>query len=288
MKPSKKIILYTAYVIGITVFFLYYLFPSDALKGYLAYRLSQGNPDISVNINHVSPVLPPGIKLHDVGISHRNEALVDLDSLKITPGLLSIFSSKKTARFKGRLNAGTVSGRAEVDTLNNKRAEKIEGTISGVQVQGIPALQRLTVHKVAGSLAGNFVIANTGANRSVNSILALSECRIDFGQPVFSLNSLAFRNISAELVLNKNTLVVKKCSARGDQVDADISGTIVLNGGGRQNALNLKGSVKPHHVLLTKIESSIPTDLLRQQKSGKAGFAFKIGGTMDAPDVTLN
>ncbi len=62
MKISKKSLLYAAYIIGITGFFLYYLFPSDMLKKYLEYRLSQGNPDISVTIDRVSPTAATGHK----------------------------------------------------------------------------------------------------------------------------------------------------------------------------------------------------------------------------------
>jgi len=288
IKPSKKTLLYTVYVIGITFFFLYYLFPSDAIKGYLAYRLSRGNPDISVTIRRVSPVLPPGIKLHNVGIAHRNRALIDLVSLKITPGLLSFFGSKKTASFNGRLKAGTVSGRAEIDSRDNKHAEKIEGTISGVQVQGIPALQRLSPHKVSGSLDGDFMITNTGPNPSMTGNLALSNCRIEFDQPVFSQDSLGFNNIAADLALNRSTLVIKKFSARGNQLDADISGSIALNSGGRQKALNLTGSVTPHHLLLAKIENSLPVHFLRQQKAGEKAISFRIGGTIEVPEFRLN
>jgi type II secretion system protein N len=288
LKISRRTLSYIAYVIGITFFFLYYLFPSDAIKGYLAYRLSRENPDISVTIRRVSPVLPPGIKLHDVGIAHRNRALIDLVSLKITPGLLSFFSSKKTASFNGRLKAGAVSGRAEIDSRDNKRAQKIEGTISGVQVQGIPALQRLSPHKVSGSLDGDFMITSTGPNPSMTAKLALSNCRIEFDQPVFSLDSLGFNNITADLALNRSTLVIKKFSARGNQLDADISGTIALNSGGRQKALNLTVSVTPHHLLLAKIETSLSVEFLRQQKAGKKAISFRIGGTVDVPEFSLN
>ena len=75
MKPSKTTLLYTLYIIGITLFFLWYLFPSDTLKDYLAYRLGQSNPDVTVTIDRISPVLPPGIKLHEVDFSHQNMAL---------------------------------------------------------------------------------------------------------------------------------------------------------------------------------------------------------------------
>ena len=288
IKPSKKTLLYAAYIIGITVFFLYYLFPSEAVKDYVAYKMSRANPGISVTIDHVSPVLPPGIKLHDVGIAHGNKALIDLDSVKITPGLLSFFSSTKAARFKGRVNAGTVQGWAEVDSRSDQHTEKTEGTISGVQVQGIPALQHLSAHKISGNLGGDFMIVGTGPNRSITGKLTLSDCRIDFDQPVIGLSSLGFSNIDADLVLHKGTLVIKKCSARGNQLDADISGTIALNRGGHQNALNLNGSITPHHALLAKIENSIPADFLRQKKAGKTAISFMIGGTVEVPNFSLN
>ena len=232
--------------------------------------------------------MPPGIKLHDVGIAQGNKALIELDSVKITPGLLSFFSSTKTARFKGRVKAGTVQGWAEVDSRSDQRTEKIEGTISGVQVQGIPALKRLTAHKISGTLGGDFMITGTGPNRSMTGKLTLSDCRIDFDQPVIGQPSLGFRNVEADLVLNKGTLVIKKCSARGNQLDADISGSIALNQDSHQNALNLNGSVTPHHGFLAKIETSIPAGFLRQKKAGKTAISFIIGGTVEAPDFRLN
>ena len=103
MKISKISLLYGVYIIAMTGFFLYYLFPSETLKTYLAYRLSQGNPDITVTIDRVSPVIPPGINLHDVGIVHQNKALVDVANLKIMPGILSLFSDKSTVNFKGHV-----------------------------------------------------------------------------------------------------------------------------------------------------------------------------------------
>jgi type II secretion system protein N len=287
IKPSKKTLLYTAYIIGITVIFLYYLFPSDAVRDYVVYKITRGNPGVSVTIDRVSPVLPPGIKLHDVGIAHGNRAIVDLDSLKITPGLLSFFSNTKTARFKGRVNGGTVNGWAEVDSSKNQPAEKIEGTISGIQVQGVPALKHLSAYKISGNLGGDFTIGGAGPRRSMTGKLTLSDCRIDFDQPIIGQSSLSFKNINAELVLNKGTLVIKKFSARGNQLNADISGTIALNRSGRGNALNLNGSVTPHHGFLAKIGNSIPADLLQQKKAGKTTISFIIGGTVEVPEFRL-
>ena len=286
--PSRKAIGYTVYIVGITAFFLYFLFPSDAVKGYVAYQLGRVDPDIDISIDRVSPVMPPGIKLHDVGISRGNRTLINLKSVKITPELLSIFSSKKTARFRGRLHAGIIDGWVEIDNRNDQRTEKIEGTISDVRVQTIPVLKHLTPHKISGNLGGDFTIGSAGPRRSMTGKLTLSDCLIDFDQPIIGQSSLSFKNINAELVLNKGTLVIKKFRARGNQLNADISGTIALNRSGRGNALNLNGSVTPHHGFLAKIGNSIPADLLQQKKAGKTTISFIIGGTVEAPDFRID
>jgi len=285
MKISKISLLYVVYIIAITGFFLYYLFPSDTLKTYLAYRLSQGNPDITVTIDRVSPVIPPGINLHDVGIVHQNEALIDLDSLKIMPGILSLFSDKSTVNFKGRVNAGTFSGRAEIGDNSGGQEIKCDGKISGIQVQGIPALQRLPAEKISGVANGNFTYASAGPNRSLEGKLTLSQCRIELNNAVFNLKSLEFRDIDTDLMLKNDTLTIKRTSAKGNQMDADLTGTIGLTG---KSALNLTVSVTPHHLLLAKIEKTLPLDFLRKKKAGKAAISFKIDGTLDEPGFSLN
>jgi type II secretion system protein N len=288
MKISKKSLLYTVYIIGITGFFLYYLFPSDTLKTYLAYRLSQGNPDITVTIDHVSPVIPPGINLHDVGIVHQNKVLVDLDNLKIMPTILSLFSDKSTVNFKGRINAGTFSGRAEIDDNSGRLEVKGDGRISGIQVQGIPAIQRLPADKIAGVLNGNFTYATAGPNRSLEGKLTLSQFRIELNKAVFNLKSLEFRDIDADLMLKNDTLTINNTSARGNQLDADLTGTIGLTDKTGENALDLTVSVTPHHLLLAKIEKTLPMDFLRKKEAGKGAISFIIDGTLDEPGFSLN
>lgn len=288
MKLSRKSLLYTAYIIAITGFFLYYLFPSDTLKRYLEYRLSEGNPDIAVSIDRVSPAFPPGIKLHQVGIAHLNESLIDLENLKLMPAILSLFSDKTTVNFKGRVNTGTVSGRAQLNGNSGAQTVKIGGRISGVQVQGIPALQRIPADKISGVLNGDFAYANAGPNRSLSGELNLAQCRIELKNPLFSLKSLEFKGIDADLELRNEILDIKSSSARGNQLDADITGTIALKDRTGKNALDLSISVTPHHLLLAKIEKTIPLDLLRQQKAGKDAISFKVNGTWDKPDFSLN
>ena len=288
MKISKKSIYYTIYIIAITGIFLYYLFPSDTLKTYLAYRLSQGNPDVTITIDRVSPVIPPGISLYNVGIEHQNKALIDLEKLKLMPGILSLFSEKTTVNFKGYVNAGTISGRAELDGNSGIQEVKGDGWISGIQVEGIPALQRLPADKIAGVLNGNFTFANVGSDRSLAGKLTLSKSKIELKKAVFNVKSLEFRDIDADLILENDTLTIEQTKARGNQLDADLTGTIALTGRTGKQTMNLSVSVTPHHLLLAKIEKNIPMDFFRNKKAGEAAISFIIDGTLDKPNFSLN
>ena len=289
MKPSKKTLAYTVYVIGITIFFLWYLFPSDSLKAYLSQRLAQGNPAVKITIDRISPVLPPGIKLYNVGIAHQNRPLIDLANVKVMPGLGSLFSQTTTVNFKGRVCEGTLNGQAQFGDRQQGAGIKIEGWISGVQVQQISALKQFSENRISWALGGNFVYDGSASTPSLAANLSLANCRVELATPVFNQKSFDFKTIATDLAMQNNSLQIEQLSARGSQLDLDLNGSIALNQSDPdQNALNLTGKLTPHHVFLAKIEKEIPVDFLRKKQAGKNAFAFKVDGTLDEPGFSLN
>lgn len=289
MKPSKKTILYTAYIIGMTLFFLWYLFPSDTLKGYLAYRLSLGNPDVNVTIDRISPVLPPGLKLDGVDIIDQNMTLIEVQSLKVMPGLGSLFSDTTTVKFNGRVYDGTLNGRAEINADPKGGGIKIVANFAGVQVQQISALQELSDHQFSGGLGGNLAYGDGPGNQNISANLTLDNCRLDLATAVLSQKSFEFKQIKADLTLQNRTVVIRGFSATGNQMDLKLAGRVSLDKSDpAKNALNLTGTVTPHHVFLAKIEKDIPVDFLRNKKTGQTAIAFKVDGTMEDPIFSLN
>ncbi|UCD80771.1 MAG: type II secretion system protein GspN [Desulfobacterales bacterium] len=289
MKPSKRTLLYTAYIIGVTIFFLWYLFPSDTLKAYLAHRLNQVNSDVTVTIGKASLVLPPGIKLQEVVIARKTMTLIDLKSLKVMPELRSLFSDKTTVNFKGGVYEGSLAGRMEIGDAPQGHEIKIDGNIAGIQVQQISNLKQLTEHEISGSLEGNFTYADTKPGQSLSGNLTLTNCRIILAEPVFNQKSFEFKNIRTDLTLQNNILVIKQFSAKGNQLDLNLAGDIgLITGDPAKNRLNLTGTVTPHHVFLAKIENDIPVEMLRNKKTGSTAISFKVDGTMDDPGFSLN
>lgn len=288
LKPSKTTLLYIAYIFGVTLFFLWYLFPSDTMKDYLAYRLSQGNPAVEVTIDRISAALPPGIRLHGVDIAHRNMTVMELESLKIMPGLTSIFSDTPAVIFKGQVYDGTVSGRAEIGDSEGS-GTKIEGNIAGVQVEQISTLQQFSDHDIEGRLGGNFMFTAAKRNPELTGKFTISPCRLDLATALFNQSSFEFNNVAADLALRNRNLVINEFNATGSQLDLKINGRIRLNRrNAAKNELNLTGSVTPHHVFLAKIEKDIPVSFLRNKKGGQRAISFKIRGTLEDPGFSLN
>lgn len=288
MRPSKKTILYTAYIIGISIFFLWYLFPSEVLKDYLAYRLSQGNPEVVVRIDRISPVLPPGIKLHEVDISHREMALLEFQSLKIMPGLSSLFGDATRIDFDGQVYDGRLQGQAEINSAPESSRLKIDGRLKGIEVQQISALQQLSDHDISGGLHGNFVFDAGNADPKLSGNLAIENCRLELLTAVFNQRTFEFKNVNAELALQNQTLVVNGFNATGNQLDLKVAGSISINKSNlSKNLLNLTGTVTPHHVFLANIEKDIPMDFLRNKKTGKTAISFKIDGTLKDPEFSF-
>ena len=60
MKNAGKWLLCSIYIIVITALFIYYLFPSDAVKKYIAFNLNRANPELNITIDNIKPVFPSG------------------------------------------------------------------------------------------------------------------------------------------------------------------------------------------------------------------------------------
>jgi type II secretion system protein N len=282
MQIFKTRISWAIYIICAALFFLYYLFPSDAVKEYLADRLNQANPNLTVAIGALKPAFPAGIKLHDVIVYHRGTAAADFENLKISPKILSLFFDKTHLAFNGNAYGGKLTG--QVDIIKNSPVGQvmIDADLEGIQVNRLEALNTVSTHRISGILDGTLAYRAKVPNQTLRGNLTLSDGQIEFSAPVLNQNVFTFNTIDAELELNGRVLTIKSCQIEGNQLDADIAGSIKLTGRSAKKMLNLFGTVKPHPALLAKLGKNIAT-LVTSTKAGDRGFSFKITGSVDSP-----
>lgn len=291
MNNTKKIFLYVLYIIAAFVFFLYILFPSDVVKTYIENKLGGINPDLSISIDNINPVFPPGVRLNTVSFYYIRSLLLDAETVKIVPGIFSVFSSKTAFSFKGVAYDGIIKGKAEIE--GNAGHIKIDTDLSGIQIKDIPAIKitagvEKEIYKVSGILDGKIIYSNNkGSDRVMGAKLGISDCRIKLKEPVFNHETFIFSKVEADLATVKKRLQIKSCTIEGDKVNASLSGYIVTKKNVGSSVLNLKGKIKLKPLFLGNMKKNLLASIFPEKMSGNSSFSFKIGGTFNNPEFTL-
>jgi len=291
MNKTKKIFIYISYIIAAFIFFLYILFPSDAVKKYIEHKLVGINPDLSISIDNINPAFPPGVRLNAVNFYYIRSLFLDAETVKIVPGIFSLFTSTTTLSFKGVAHDGIINGKANIG--GNAGHININANLSGIQIKDIPALKNLAgiekeKYNVAGILNGIITYNNNrGSGRVIGAKLGISDCRVKLKDPVFNHENFNFSKIEADLATVRKRLQIKSCTIEGDKVNASFSGSIVTKKNLGSSALNLKGNIKIKPLFFKNINKNILASIFPEKMSGNNSFFLKIGGTFNNPEFTL-
>ncbi len=291
LRMPKKGIFYTFYTMIALAVFLYLLFPSEEIKKYLAFQVSNAGPGYALAIDRVRPAFPPGLLLESADLSEGENPLLSIDEMRISPRLLSLLGSEPTFHFTGRLYSGTVQGEGSLVKTNpeGERLERIrvDADLTEIHLEEIDPLQDLSPHSVSGIMAGKIRYFGNPASGTAEADLTLSGCTVDFETPLFNLARISFTTIEAKLDLqDMRRLAVKECIARGNQLGGDISGAVTLTDPPENSTLDLSGTLKPHASLIAKLGEGVVSLLFRKSR-GETAFPFRITGTLAQPQFAL-
>jgi type II secretion system protein N len=291
MNNAKKKFLFILYIIAAFIFFLYILFPSNAVKKYIEHKLGGIHPDLSISIGNINPTFPPGVRLNALSFYYIRSLLLDAETIKIVPGIFSLFSSKTTFSFKGIAYQGVINGGADIG--GNAGHNRIDVDLSGIQIKDIPAIKNLAgiekdKYKVSGILNGKVTYSNNkGSDRIMGAKLGISDCMIKLEEPVFNHENFTFSKIEADLATVKKRLQIKSCTIEGDKLNASLSGSIVTRENLGSSVLSLIGKIKLKPLFFGNMNKNLLASIFPKKMSGNGSFSFKIDGTFDNPEFTL-
>ncbi|MEA1947274.1 MAG: type II secretion system protein GspN [Thermodesulfobacteriota bacterium] len=287
MKNTRKWLPYFLFILAVTAFFIYYLFPSDKVKSFITFNLNKTYPGINIAVDHVKPAFPPGLRLYNVNFFHTHNPLFTVKQIKIAPGLLSLFRSKINFFFKGSAYTGILEGKGEF--TKNRPEVMINGKLSGIRIKEIFAIKDFTGRNISGVLDGNFTYRHEKeSGDNLKAELVISDGQLELATPLFQMESITFKKITVDLVMKNMNLQIKKCIINGDQMDGSISGSVTLKNTPGQSYLKLSGRIKPHPLLIEKLGNDLPANLLSKKIFGKNGVHIRIYGTLDNPRFFLN
>jgi type II secretion system protein N len=287
MQIFRSRISWAIYIVCAALFFFYVLFPSDTVKEYLADQIRQAHPGLTVEIGQLKIGFPLALKLYDVRVYHLGQTLAEMENLKISANILSLFLATTHLSFRGTGYGGTFKGQADISKNSANREMTIGADLAGIQVEQMKALSAITTHQISGNLEGKLTFNTKAPHQGLSGDLILTDGQIKFSPPVLNQNTLSFNTIEAEVMLNNRSLTISRCQIEGNQLGAHISGSIKISGRSARKILDLSGTVNPHAALLARLGKNIP-QLLAGSNSEKQGFPFKITGPMDSPEYSFN
>lgn len=271
-------------------FFLYYLFPSDAVKAYITSELKKNSPDWTMAIDHVRPGFPPGLKCNAVTLFQKDMPMIHADWVRIFPDFLTLMRPEKRFMFKGESHEGHFSGNLIVSPPSDEKdtpALVVESDLSGIQVRDISGIQDRSDSEISGKLDGKIIYGGKELKDkdAVSAKLTLTDCGIGLAEPIFDLETLSFSTIDAELEFRDKAMLIRKCVMAGTQVGGNLSGHIRLREPFEKSTLDIAGAIKPHPSFIANLGEGAA--LLLKQGSGADGFPFSIRGTFDSPQFSL-
>lgn len=295
MNNFKKRLLCFIYIIVVIVLFIYYLFPSDAVKRYVAVEFNKLHPDFNISINSIKLAFPPGLRLYNVKIYNVNNLLFEAEQITITPVLLSLFSAKPAFSFKGKAYDGFLEGDGtlikKTGTKNpnikdmNGRKIAVKTKLYGINIKNISAIQRLVEREITGILDGLFSFNSSESTGTLMADINISDCEIELLLPLFNLESIAFTDIKTKAVINNRKIQINECVINGKQADGRISGSVNLKNPLGQSVLNLTGNIKPHRLLIENLQNIFPVKSL--MKTGEDSLSVRLYGTIEQPGFSL-
>jgi type II secretion system protein N len=288
MIKGRKWLLLGFYILATAVVFTYFLFPSEAVKGYITYKINAADPNLVVAIDQVKPSFPPGVKLQSVRLDRTGFRLADIQHLIIRPVFASLLGSEKRYRFKGKLYDGKIEGIIRLNQAPDSRLMQLDARIKGINVAQAQVIKELSGRKVSGTLNGALdVTRKNRASLEASANLALIDGKLELLVPVFTYKNVVLKSVEADLALTNESLAILRCEIKGQPADGSVNGLVEFRTPLGKSRLNLEGTVEPHPVFLALLRKSLPASMLPQTDENE-GIGIIFSGTLDAPEFVFN
>lgn len=285
--PGKRVF-YLAYFGLLVCVFAYILFPADRMSAALSDRLCFAAPGCSVAIDRLRPTFPPGIHAAGVRLAFKNRDVIQIDSLKIAPRLLTLIQRQPSVSFKGSAYGGRFDGRTETVADGQGRHSVVNLKMSGIGLEKMARLRELTGHAVAGVLEGTMVVSTAGGvAESMSAALKVSDAVIETPAPVMTVSRFRFDRVAADIALGHRRLSIDGCRFQGPQMDGQIAGTIAVMRPFGASRIDLKGTLRPHTEFLATIKGALAASADFRRTVGEEGLSFQFSGTYDRPRIAL-
>jgi type II secretion system protein N len=283
---------YICYAVGLFALFTYLNFPSQQVRSYIVTTLGQVGLD-QVWIGDVEPLLPAGLRFREVSVAYHvgGQALelVRFSALQVRLRKWWPFTNAVHLGFEGGLYGGHILGAVKWEQNGETSGLGLRADLRDIRPAAHPLAARWGLQSLESRLAGNIALQladqrwRTGNGR----LIIQGEGGTIAGIEVkgMRLPPLAYEQLTGELLLAQQNLVVKEFVLRGRDWQLEVQGQIAFQEILRQSPLDLTLRVRTSEPLEQQL--GMLGMVLKQRRDRRGFSAFKIGGTLENPSAML-
>ncbi len=290
MNPFKnRIMLFCSlltYTMLLTAVLLYFRFPAEEFKLFCQTKAEQLLPGTHCTVDNIHYSFPLSVTIQQIDFNDtlgKKQLLCSVDQATITPQLSSMkshFHVDFTA-WKGEHSFSLLLKQKEQQfTMENIHLHTLD-------LADVPFLQQTFGREITGILSGNGTYHGTW-NKKGYQAEGQGSMVIDRGSfglllPIFSLQKIDLKKLSADLVFQKNRLQLQKGSFHGEELKGEFAGNLALQSPLKRSEFSFKGKLEPLPPLLKKSKYAQDMVIQLKKQHTRATLPFLLQGSVESP-----
>lgn len=283
IKSIPPWLLYGLYFLAVTVFFLYQLFPAEAMKRHVQGLASRLDPSLQTIVGQVKPAFPAHVVLSNISLLYNRQLLFKAEQATVAPRFFSLLAGRKGYTLRSRVYDGSVTARLE--TVSEIVAGQLQA--SGLDLAKIPALKRLEGIRPAGWLDMRLDFLPEDGTFTAGGTFHIKDFEVNLAEVIPGMTVFSFSSIDGKIRCRANQLTIAEGKARGQQADVGIRGTLTAEKPFPQSELDLFLTVRPHATLIAALRKNPALQWVSAGMAGKTGLPIRIHGTIEDPQISV-
>jgi type II secretion system protein N len=290
---NKRWIGYALYCVALTLAFLYYRVPSDAVREYIQATVHRINPNILVTYERMSLSFPFSFRFDQAEIHLQNDPEKDVFKTKkviIRPKIWSIIRGRPEYCLVCTAYDGNITGCIDFQKDDHGTLYSSSFRLNDIRIDNNYPLPFGIKGRLNGVLEGSLTYSGRDIydpDGTGEASLNLLNGSFRLSKPVLEVEAIDFKEVLIKMTLKDKKLNISNAELKGDGILGQASGSIILRDSIQKSRLSIKGTFEPTAALFK--DSKNPDDaVLLLKKSLKNGkMPFTLQGTVDKPSFRL-